>query len=91
MRSLRCLVGLSAALAEIRFVTFLDCDSVNRMTLPLRNKACYARKHGYRYDLKLVNKQAAATETQGITYRKPEVILEAMARAAPDPGVLRLE
>lgn len=91
MRSLRCLVGLSAALAEIRFVTFLDCDSLNRMTLPLRNKACYARKHGYRYDLKLVRKQAAATETQGITYRKPEVILEAMARAAPDDLVVWID
>uniref|UniRef100_A0A7S3NPZ7 Nucleotide-diphospho-sugar transferase domain-containing protein n=1 Tax=Aureoumbra lagunensis TaxID=44058 RepID=A0A7S3NPZ7_9STRA len=71
---------------QIRMVTFLDCQSVEKLILPLINKACYAKKQGYKYEVKLLQKRKNTTSSEdGITYKKPGIILEAMHHSVSIP------
>mmetsp|Transcript_18458 Transcript_18458/g.56664 ORF Transcript_18458/g.56664 Transcript_18458/m.56664 type:complete len:363 (+) Transcript_18458:44-1132(+) len=65
----------NATTPQVTLITFLDCGSVAKFALALRNKACYARRQGYRYEVKML------PSAKDITYRKPFVMLDALRRA----------
>ena len=84
------LVLVSAGAQNTTLVTFVDCGSVRRMEAPLKNKACYARRHGYRYEVKVLQNNHRLMAS-GITYQKPVVLKEGLERAVDGELVVWLD